>query len=722
MDLWRRLPISQSNSTDTWKGQCVANLDNYITSTNDTSDIFAGLVNRGGNYVNVTDANDVWGINVKVCLEYCGWDKLQTVFSFELFSSGATNYLLPWLALTAQLPFETGEYNVIAGIMSFCMALGSPMLITYSLMVTILNQHWIRAKFRRLENSDCSPLRETVKNARTFLQESQQAPLRLSQEDGSLGSLVVLVDNAVWWERLRKSIVSTRRGVTLSLVAQISVAILSWVLTIVTAFLSSLGNPTDALVLSSGSLWVWLVPIICGWVSVGTQSDHSTIQGALNRDEAIIASITTPPTLIAVTTAQESERESGSIRARSDPWRSENIEAVSPMSEKSRSRPPAFAQIDEHITFEREKQKAFRVAHHRDLMQPLLERSSTRNGPGPGAAAASISLEKDEYRIPGCMGFSVAGDERQEGPTFNYARVFTWWHVATQVHDAFEATSAALHTRRDLHGRRLSKLDGFRHEDVRGDPLSLLRYCGLTETVAVERIPGEDDDYHSPVVMVVRPRDFTEYPDWNELDPSFWQRIILSVLMGLFVQWGSTGAAIVIAYLTEVVGLGCRSGSYVIYGVLGTLSFALLFASSFLSHAAMLGHQAEQHRRRLDPAVAEAMGRHGGTVKNYSSSVSLGVLRIAAVTTRVLGRVLVIINTVWLILISLWELIGFFNNCWCDSVTLTRGSGGFVILFKGAQEMARAASAPWAGGIFLSVFVVAASSAVFWLFCRGNRR
>jgi hypothetical protein len=156
------------------------------------------------------------------------------------------------------LPFETGEYNVIANIMSFCMALGSPMLITYSLMVTILNQHWIRSKYREMEESD-TPLRHTIKNARMFLQESQQAPLRLSQEYGSLGSLIVLADNATWWERLRISIMATRRGVTLSLVAQMTVAILSWVLTIVSAFLSSLGNPTEALVLASGSLWIWLV-------------------------------------------------------------------------------------------------------------------------------------------------------------------------------------------------------------------------------------------------------------------------------------------------------------------------------------------------------------------------------------------------------------------------------------------------------------------------------
>lgn len=148
---------------------------------------------------------------------------------------------------------------MIANVMSFCMALGSPMLITYSLMMTILNQHWLRGHFRELERHE--HIRDSVKHARMFLQESQQVPLRLSQDAGSLGSLVVLAENKIWWERLVESVQRTRRGVTMSLIAQIIVAIMSWVLTVIAAFLSSLGNPTEALILSGGSLWIWLVGI-----------------------------------------------------------------------------------------------------------------------------------------------------------------------------------------------------------------------------------------------------------------------------------------------------------------------------------------------------------------------------------------------------------------------------------------------------------------------------
>ncbi|CCF45922.1 hypothetical protein CH063_14843, partial [Colletotrichum higginsianum] len=52
---------------------------------------------------------------------------------------------------TAQLPYETGSTET--DIMSVCVGLGSPMLMTFSLMMTILNKRWIRKRFRDLAGS-----------------------------------------------------------------------------------------------------------------------------------------------------------------------------------------------------------------------------------------------------------------------------------------------------------------------------------------------------------------------------------------------------------------------------------------------------------------------------------------------------------------------------------------------------------------------------------------
>jgi hypothetical protein len=82
-----------------------------------------------------------------------------------------------------------------------------------------------------------------------------------------------------------------------------------------------------------------------------------------------------------------------------------------------------------------------------------------------------------------------------------------------------------------------------------------------------------------------------------------------ATITALFVQWGTSGAAILISYLTPGKGLGCRSGAYVTYGSLGTVSWLLLVFSLVLSHAAMLRYQ---HAVRDIPSV-EFMKRSGNS-------------------------------------------------------------------------------------------------------------
>ncbi|RYO79562.1 hypothetical protein DL766_010460 [Monosporascus sp. MC13-8B] len=631
------------------------------------SQIKRGLVDRMGSHT--TDPSLVWGIDMHICNEYCSWSKVGTVFDFSTFTAGATNYLLPWLALTAQLPFETGEHTVLPNVMSFCYALGSPMLITYSLMITILNQHWLRTKFRSLESSH-NPGSATAKNARIFLQESQQLPLRLSQEDGNLASLVVLPENADWWRKLRESIQITRRGVTLSLVAQLIVAILSWMLTVMTAFRSALGNPTEALIMSSGSLWIWLVSVICGWIAVGTQRDYGTIARALHRDMAKIVGTARTPSRdadvfrlvdnrIRRDTFADGYVDSPSPRMVARPSQ-DDIRLVPIRSETDILR--RLSQDADGVRMALERQKAFKVAEECKLMQPLT-RTPGEHGP--------LSLERHADTIPNCLGCSVPSDEKQEGPTFNYARIFTW----------------------DLK---------FKQRNLKGDTLRLSRYCGLADTVNGQIVP----------------QDLKEYLEWRELDSGFYQRIVTAIAVALFVQWGTTGAATVISYLTEVRGLGCRSGGYMLYGILGVLFFVLLFASSIFSHAAMLRHEAMQLDRHLKEKERRPSSfEYPQTLRPPSPTA----LRVLAVVTRMLGRVFVVANAAWLILSSMWELVGFYNNCWCDGTALSKGWRGWIIVFKDSSAMAADARQPWAGAVFLCVFVLAGSCCVFWLYCRGNR-
>lgn len=78
LKIWDLVAAKYSN-TDQWKGACVSRVDQGVKA-GQSQNVFAGLVNRTGNYVDINkDPNNVWGINLNTCYEYCGWDKLQTV-------------------------------------------------------------------------------------------------------------------------------------------------------------------------------------------------------------------------------------------------------------------------------------------------------------------------------------------------------------------------------------------------------------------------------------------------------------------------------------------------------------------------------------------------------------------------------------------------------------------------------------------------------------------
>ena len=194
-----------------------------------------------------------------------GSRKLNEVqdFQFQTFAGAFVNYLLPWLGLIAQLPTETeSKYD---GFISLCMAVGSPAFITYSLMLTIRNRALVREEFdilrKRIGNLQhkYTTFGQKLSAVQYVLEEVQQVPLRVSQEQGWFSSLTVAVKNEPFWGGLERKLKDTRRGRTLSLVFQMGVAILAWLFTIIAAFVSSLGDPSTGLQIFAGNIWVWMV-------------------------------------------------------------------------------------------------------------------------------------------------------------------------------------------------------------------------------------------------------------------------------------------------------------------------------------------------------------------------------------------------------------------------------------------------------------------------------
>ncbi|KAG9184993.1 hypothetical protein G6011_11823 [Alternaria panax] len=168
-------PLSNGSS---WTAKCVRRL----LEADNLSDIAAGLVAQNGRkpVEYVKNAWNAWGIDLATCHAHCGRSNFPMVFDLPIFTSGVTNYLLPWLGLTAQLPYETGETS--GEFESFCLAVGSPMLITFSLMSTALNAHTTSKIFAQRVGKVTSELKEGIDSAEYFLCFSQQFPLRINED------------------------------------------------------------------------------------------------------------------------------------------------------------------------------------------------------------------------------------------------------------------------------------------------------------------------------------------------------------------------------------------------------------------------------------------------------------------------------------------------------------------------------------------------------------
>jgi hypothetical protein len=187
------------------------------------------------------------------------------------------------------------------------------------------------------------------------------------------------------------------------------------------------------------------------------------------------------------------------------------------------------------------------------------------------------------------------------------------------------------------------------------------------------------------------------YPNWGAIPSEVYRRIAAASAIALFLQWGTTGASILIAYLTPTVGLGCRSASYLLYGIIGTVAWICLLASMLISHEIMLLYQAEHLQ---NPAIDFRRAAN-----QYTRTWMHSSLCAFAVSLRYFGKLLAFLNTLWLVASSLMEFTGGFDNCWCKGNYVGMGDKGWIVLFKGATDLAAAARLPWGGGLALTLFV-----------------
>ncbi|AEO68703.1 uncharacterized protein THITE_2053488, partial [Thermothielavioides terrestris NRRL 8126] len=292
---------------------------------------------------------------------------------------------------------------------------------------------------------------------------------------------------------------------------------------------------------------------------------------------------------------------------------------------------------------------------------------------------------------PKTLGMDTRGDEAKEGPVYTYARVFTWWAFTRRILDAFETT--------------LDKMVENRQCREMPNPVAIEQQ---QPPPANPPQPNNNNNNNKPPPTPPRMLGFPQagdpapvraYSRLRDVETAVWARMRDALAVALFAQWGTTGAAVVIAYNTPMVGWGCRSGSYLLYGLLGTAALACLLRSALLSHLAM----------RMYQQAYVAGWMHWG-------------LCALANLTRLVGKFIAVANAVILVLIGVFEFVGLFDNCWCKACYLQYGDSGYAVLFRSDADYRKLAQGAWVGGIIMATVVSIMLCCLFYFPSRSKLR
>jgi hypothetical protein len=131
------------------------------------NDTTAGGVDNNGFPVPASIAT---GLTYNLCVKECGTEPSD--FDYSAFSEQFIAWLLPWMALLSQLPYDAN--NPRSNMMALFLAVGSPVLAAFSLLMTVHNGRWIKEE---LDANDGLTHRKQL--AARVLNNLQQVPVVL---------------------------------------------------------------------------------------------------------------------------------------------------------------------------------------------------------------------------------------------------------------------------------------------------------------------------------------------------------------------------------------------------------------------------------------------------------------------------------------------------------------------------------------------------------------
>jgi hypothetical protein len=197
------------------------------------------------------------------------------------------SWLVPWLNLIPQLPLAALDRATT--FMGGCLTIGSPMLAGYNLARTAIHTRWINTVFKELlvtvQSSTShrrTELQQSITSLRIFLIESQHTALSVTMVPiPVLASILSDVRYHEYWKILEKNVSKSKTSQAPSLKWQWSVAVVAQIFCILAFFIS--GNDENLLLvgLAINSLWSYLLPLVWGWVVVGTHQSTDSMSKAL---------------------------------------------------------------------------------------------------------------------------------------------------------------------------------------------------------------------------------------------------------------------------------------------------------------------------------------------------------------------------------------------------------------------------------------------------------
>jgi len=166
--------------------------------------------------------------------------------------------------------------------MSAVLTVGSPVLAGYSIILTVLNARWISRQFENVSYPNAG-------NAIRILISLQQSPLRITNENSLLSSLVVLPENDDWWKKTAEFLNYTNTW-SIASATSIGWVVIAYLLTVFSS-LSDVSANINSNGQGTGSVWLWLIPIVIGWLQLSPKCDHARVEQAMHNaaDMAFVA-------------------------------------------------------------------------------------------------------------------------------------------------------------------------------------------------------------------------------------------------------------------------------------------------------------------------------------------------------------------------------------------------------------------------------------------------